>query len=211
MYALLLAAALVAPTQELEGEAVYAKLVAKLKPVKSLSGKVTVVWGADQQPETFTFKAMKPNFLRQESPEQGYYIDGKHDWAYMVKDKLYNKAEAEPDRIGGVWLIGFEPFMGGPQPEYKFLRPHEQTYDKREAIVLRVSEKEGDGTEYLIFVDRETNLPLGWEMRFQSGETASGKYADVVLDAEMKPEDFAWAPPPGAKPMDGRSQSAGTR
>jgi outer membrane lipoprotein-sorting protein len=188
-----------------EAEAIHAKLVALLKPVKTLSGAVEVTWGADQKPTKYTFQMMKPNFLKMESKELCFYIDGKFDYAYMVDSKEYNKAEAEPDLIGAPWLTGFETFLGGPQPQYVFLKPREDKYGGKEAHVLRMDEKGATDTEYWLYLDKATSKPLGWEMRFESGEKATGKYSDIEFDKPMKAEDFLWKPPSGAKQTDGGS------
>lgn len=200
-----LAVALLQQSNE-EAEAIHAKLVALLKPVKTLAGAVEVIWGADQKPTRYTFKMMKPNFLKMESSEICFYIDGKSDYAYMVESKEYNKAEAEPDMIGAAWMTGFEPFLGGPQPQWVFQKPREDKYAGKEAHVLRMSEKGATDCEYWLYLDRATHKPLGWEMRFEGGEKASGKYFDIKFDEPMKIEDFLWKPPAGAKVTDGTAR-----
>lgn len=182
-----------------EAAAIYAKVVAKLKVVKTISGKVDVVTIPGQEPVKFTFRAMKPNFLRMESKSECYYVDGKNDFAYIPEIKEYNKGEAEPDSIGALWLNGFESFLGGTQPEWQFFKATMQETQGKKLYTLRMTQKEIIGMESRLIIDAATWLPVRWESIFEGGEKIWGKYSELKLDEPMKPEEFKWTPPKDAK------------
>ena len=56
-----------------QAEAFYKSMADKLKATQTLSGRLELRWGAEPNPAIFTFKAMRPNFLRQETADQAFY------------------------------------------------------------------------------------------------------------------------------------------
>ena len=182
-----------------QAAAFYKTLADKLKATKTLSGKLELRWGAEPSPAVFTFKAMRPNFLRQETSDQAFYGDGTNDWTYLVKEKQYSKEPADKNTINAIWLVGFEPFLGVEPESLVFEKLGAKTVDKIECVVLVYFEKEAPLDKSRLFVDRKALLPVGWELEYEGGKDR-GRYLDLKLDTPMNAADFAWPPPPGAKP-----------
>jgi hypothetical protein len=197
--------ALLSLGQEIEGQAVLDKMVAALSKHSSVSG---VAWQyfADQK-EKIRFKVLRPQYVALVGESYETWQVGRKTYFYMVKPKQYQEFEV-PENLAD-WkpevgaLNGFNAILGqgsenmrakpGPAKRVEF--------EGKSAWAVDFTPESFKDGSMILLVDSERYMPLGYETTFGKDKTKM-VYEDVVLGAELKPSDFVWKPPAGAKPYE---------
>jgi hypothetical protein len=147
------------------------------------------------------FAMMKPNYVTITSPDFEVHNTGTDTQLYSAKDKMLltltadqMKAQGSPTAI----LIGMNGMLaedadGGPGLQASG-KAKTGFFRGTKALVISLSAP-GAGA-VLLYVNADTLDPIAFTS--PDGKN-SGVYSDVVFDAAMKAEEFAWAAPADAK------------
>jgi hypothetical protein len=147
-------------------------------------------------PAQIKFSLMRPNFLTVVGKDYELHGNGSAFYYYSPTDNTYMQGPSSgmpPDFLSSV-LIGLEPVIGLD----RMLDPagNVKTTDFQGKKVLAM---ELSGRELVVdlYLDPVSLKPLGFK-NMTNGSVSV--YKELVLGNAMKPKDFAWSPPKGAKP-----------
>lgn len=183
-------------------EAVVKRLGERVGAAKSVSGEVEVRMLG--RTEVFEFKFLRPNFARFASNDTLLVQDGTKFYWYLKPENEYMEQPATKNglpvgvafNLGGI--VGLEALAFGNEPPLVPERFSAEVYEGRDCAAIRFTSSANAEAKVTLFVDRKTGLPAGW--KYEVGDyVSSGRYRKLVLDAPLRPSDFAWKQPPGAK------------
>jgi peroxiredoxin/outer membrane lipoprotein-sorting protein len=178
------------------------KVNAKLQAARSLT--MTIKTSSNKGPEvqSWSVKALRPNYFSVESENQLFMSDGQTVWQLMRKQNRYNRLHPADKKGMSIPLAnGFQGFS--PPSNYKALYDgiERTTFNGRDAFALVKKPKEVPNLELRVFIDRQTYLPIGAEQK-SLDSVQTNVYEDLRLDADLKMTDFVFSPPDGAVDAD---------
>ena len=188
--------------KDAKAEALYQKLQDRLARATSISGTVAV--NAFGRTDTYHFKYLRPNLARFVSKDAAFYQSGGKLYSYFPLDKEYT-VEPAPEaglpggtafNLGGI--VGLESIAFPNEPKLMPSKLVKKTQAGKTYQGIVLSSPENKSFKAIVYLDPKSGLPASWTYSLQ-GFQSSGEFKQLVLNAPMKPVDFAFQPPKGAK------------
>ena len=189
------------------GSDVAKAMTAKLRSAKSISGQMQITFPGGQ-PQSWKFKFLKPNLYQVIAPDQEFRSDGKTESTYYPgnKDipgsKMYTMTAIQSgDPLEAPFTLGLNLFFA-TSPDLSVqgeAKPADLSGKK--VVSLQVSQP-GFSKPITLYVDPNSNLPLGYDQLDQTNGKIMARFNGLKLDDSQKVEDYGWSPPTDAKPLD---------
>lgn len=201
----------------------YGKLTA-LDVAGKVSGNFDVAGQKQQKTQEFTGSFAAPNKFRHQSKEgvligstgEKLYVYSPAENVYLTQEASKEKFDEVPQPVGNM-LFGEDPslLMAISADPLKFMegatvkRLDDVTVDAKSYPALHVSGRPS-AEEMTLLIDPSTNLLRRMTMDLTKAIAQRGApdikaaeftidYTTTTPDAQTKPEQFAWAPPEGAR------------
>ncbi len=171
---------------------------------KAASAKATIEVRSFNRVDTYEFRFLRPNFAKAVSKESLIIQNGETFFDFNPLDNEYFTRPAPAQglpagtafSLGG--LAGLEGLGFSNEPKWIATALVRKSYSgiPAQAIVLRGATD--PNLRATVWVDAGTGLPLAWDYSLQDFK-AAGRIKNLTLGHPLKPSDFAWKPPAGAK------------
>lgn len=190
---------------KLRAQAAYDAVHAKFAKAKSLKMQLEV--HSLDRVDKYDFSFLRDNYAKIVSPESMILQNGRTYYDYNPKEKEYWTRPA-PSRglpqgtafsLGG--LVGLERIGFNNEPRMVATKVISKKWQGEDAKAISLEGDLDPKMKATLYVSAKTGLPTGWEFVLHDFKS-SGRFKNVVLDAPMKPANFAWTPPPGSKKID---------
>jgi peroxiredoxin len=184
----------------LDPDEIHQRLRTRVKAAAGLTYTVKTwqIEGSESSPPRVTHvRAMKPNLLWSESDSECTYSDGKVVYDFAPRAKVYRVRPAAAD---GIWLpvgAGLYDFCAPKIYNVKYARVSRQDFAGRKTFCLEYDEPEVPGLILKVYVDTQSDLPVGWE-QVTGDSIYRGVYTQIDLKTTYPVESFKWQPPSDA-------------
>lgn len=199
--------ALVAVVGQGNAQATYSSILNKVNSYQTISGTLNLqtVKPSGTTAQNWNFRILRPNYYSITSASIANYGDGASSFQYVPKANTFTKSAASKQFIPVSQLVGLESWthadFGTP---WIAATTKTATFNGHlcAAITMSPPNQMGDQEPMTVFYDQRTKLPVGFKIPLvglATGTMMVGTYNNLKVGAPMKPSQFKWTPPKGAK------------
>lgn len=181
---------------------IYEELNLRMAKANSVQATLEVTMLGET--ERYSLRFLRKNYAKVLSKTAAIFQNGKTYFDFSPLDNEYWQRPASPEglpagtafSLGGI--VGFERLGFPNDPKFEPVRVRTQKWEGLTVTALDLKSPTDAALKATLFLDAKTKLPLGWTYSLRTFKS-SGRIRDLKLDAPMKPSEFAWTPPKGAK------------